>query len=206
MKLAVFGATGRVGSQVVKLALEEGWEVVALVRDEEKAKHMIKGASRIVGDVTNPADVKKTLIGCHMVFSGLSTDKTDTLSKAIPSMIKAMKKEEILRIVTIGTAGILNSRYEKGKYRFQTSESKRKKTFAAEEHVKVYEHFSRSNLDWTIVCPTYLPDGEEQGNIRYEIDYLPIDGKKITVDDTAKFTFECLRNFRFSQKRVGICY
>lgn len=206
MKLAVFGATGRVGSQVVKLALKEGWEVVALVRDEEKAKQMIKGASRVVGDVTNPADVRKTLNGCEMVFSGLSTDKTDTLSKAIPFMIEEMKKAEIKRVVTVGTAGILNSRYEKGKYRFQTPESKRKKTFAAEEHVKVYEHFSRSNLDWTIVCPTYLPDGEEQGHIRYEIDYLPIEGKKITVDDTARFAFDCLRDSRFNQKRVGICY
>ncbi|KHE67463.1 NAD(P)H-binding protein, partial [Halobacillus sp. BBL2006] len=103
-------------------------------------------------------------------------------------------------------AGILKSRYENGKYRFQTPESKRKKTFAAEEHVKVYESLEASSLNWTIICPTYLPKGEEQGSIRYEIDFLPEGGKKITVDDTARFAFQNLKDSSFPKKRVGICY
>ncbi|KHE67056.1 NAD(P)-dependent oxidoreductase, partial [Halobacillus sp. BBL2006] len=104
MKLAVFGATGRVGSQVIKNALNEGWEVSALVRDEKKAERLIQGASWIVGDVTNPSNVQKTLKDCDLVFSALSTDKTDTLSKAIPLIIEKMEQEKLSRFVTIGTA------------------------------------------------------------------------------------------------------
>ena len=36
MKIALFGATGRVGGEVLKLALVEGHEVTVLVRSPEK--------------------------------------------------------------------------------------------------------------------------------------------------------------------------
>ncbi|QAS51725.1 NAD(P)-dependent oxidoreductase [Halobacillus litoralis] len=206
MKLAVFGGTGRVGSSVVKLALSKKMQVKVLIRDRKKAEEMIPEAEHVIGDVTREEDISATLESCDMVFSGLSTDKTDTLSTAFPKIISEMEKQQISRIVTIGTAGILNSRYEQGKYRFETDESKRRKTFAAKEHVKVYQLLSGSHLDWTIVCPTYLPDGDQHTNLRYEIDLLPEGGKKITVEDTAQFAFEELIHKRFLHHRVGICY
>ncbi|MBX0357224.1 NAD(P)-dependent oxidoreductase [Halobacillus sp. Nhm2S1] len=206
MKLAVFGGTGRVGSEIVRLALGDGLEVKALVRDEKQAMEVIPGVEFVIGNAKNEEDVKKTIASCDAVISALNTDKTDTLSKSSLLIVKAMKEEGIKRIVTIGTAGILNSRFEKGKYRYQTNESKRKKTFAAEEHVKVYEALQKSQLDWTIICPTYLPDGERHGNIRFERDLLPEDGKKITVADTAFFAYEELKKKEFLAHRVGICY
>lgn len=206
MKLAVLGGTGRVGAEVVKKALEENMKVKALVRQEEKASDLIPGAEFIVGNVKNKEDVKQTIKGCDAVFSALSTDKTDTLSTALPLIISAMEEEKITRIVTIGTAGILNSRCEQGKYRFQTSESKRKKTSAAEEHAKVYQFLKHSRLEWTIICPTYLPDGDEKGGVRFEHDYLPEEGKEITVGDTAAFAYNEIRDKRFLHHRIGICY
>ncbi|REJ07288.1 NAD(P)-dependent oxidoreductase [Halobacillus trueperi] len=206
MKLALFGGTGRVGSEIVRLALDDEVEVKTLVRDEKRAMEVIPGAEFVIGDAKNEEDVKKTIANCDAVISALNTDKTDTLSKSVPLIIKAMEEEGITRIVTIGTAGILNSRNEDGKYRYQTNESKRKKTFAAEEHVKVYEALKESNLNWTIICPTYLPDGERYGNIRSERDLLPEEGKKITVEDTAFFAYQELHKNAFLYHRVGICY
>ncbi|SFJ62657.1 Putative NADH-flavin reductase [Halobacillus dabanensis] len=206
MKLAIFGGTGRIGSEVARLALKENIEVRALVRDEKRASNIIPGAELIVGDAKVENHIKETIRGCDTVFSGLNTDKTDTLSQAIPLIINTMRDTGIKRIITIGTAGILNSRNEKGKYRFQTNESKRKKTFAAKEHVKVYEALQASSLEWTIICPTYLPDGKRQGCIRFELDQLPENGKKISVDDTAQFAFDELHKDRFVYHRVGVCY
>ncbi|MEC3883743.1 NAD(P)H-binding protein [Halobacillus sp. HZG1] len=206
MKLALFGGTGRVGSEIIRLALDDGVEVKALVRDEKRAMEVIPGAELVIGDAKNEKDVQKTIANCDAVVSALNTDKTDTLSVSVPLIIKAMKEQGIKRIVSIGTAGILNSRFEEGKYRYQTSESKRKKTFAAEEHVKVYEALLESDLDWTVICPTYLPEGERYGNIRFERDMLPEDGKKITVADTAFFTYQELHKKEFVDHRVGICY
>lgn len=42
MKVAVLGATGPTGVEVVKQALELGYDVVALVRDPEKLATLVK--------------------------------------------------------------------------------------------------------------------------------------------------------------------
>lgn len=206
LKIAVFGGTGRVGSSFIRMALDQGHTIQALVRDRDKADDLISKATHIIGDVTQEEDIRATINGCDLVFSSIGTDKTTTLSESMPLIRKVMEKQGITRLVTIGTAGILNSRYEEGKYRFQSSESKRTKTFAAEEHLKAYLELQSSALHWTIVCPTYLPDGEEVGGVRYEIDFLPKEGKKISTNDTARFAFEILDPPSFSKKRVGICY
>ncbi len=87
------------------------------------------------------------------MISCLGTDGDDTLSTAMAHILSVMEEQHIKRLITIGTAGILDSRYEPGKYRFETNESKRKQTRAAKEHAKVYEMLKESSLDWTIICP-----------------------------------------------------
>ncbi|MFP3489601.1 NAD(P)H-binding protein, partial [Staphylococcus sp. SIMBA_130] len=90
-------------------------------------------------------------------------DKTTTLSESTPILLNVMKKQGIKRIITVGTAGILNSRTDPGVYRFESSESKRKTTRAAKEHLAVYELLNKSQVEWTIICPTYLPEGDARG-------------------------------------------
>ena len=90
--------------------------------------------------------------------------------------------------------------------RYQSSESKRKLTRAAEDHHKAYELLKQSSLQWTIVCPTYLPDGDRLGDYRVERDFLPVDGVKIHVSDTAEFTYRQINSNEFINSRVGIAY
>ncbi|KGX85301.1 NAD(P)-dependent oxidoreductase [Pontibacillus litoralis] len=206
MNITIFGATGRVGHQIATLLHEQGHHVQSLVRNKQKAQNLIPFANIIHGDVTSHVDVDRAIKGADYVMSALGTDKTTTLSQAMPLIIQSMYAHQLNRIITIGTAGILNSRCEETKYRYQTAESKRKKTFAAEEHATVYQHLKQSTLDWTIICPTYLPDGGEEGGVRYERHFLPIDGERITTGDTAKFAVDTLKSHSFSKCRVGICY
>lgn len=205
MKIALFGATGRVGQYVLKKALDEGHSVTALVRSPEKlAEH--ERLTLIQGDVRNRADVEKTLTGMEVVLSALGTDKTTTLTEAIQHMIYVMKEMKMKRIVTVGTAGILDSRIEPGKLRYEEKDTFRRSTFAVEEHRKMYELLNESGLDWTVVCPTYLPDGDAEGSYRVERDYLPEGGKRITVGDTADFLFDELVARDYVGSRVSIAY
>ncbi|WP_181349265.1 NAD(P)-dependent oxidoreductase [Thalassobacillus sp. CUG 92003] len=206
MRIAVFGGTGRVGQRFIELAREDGHEVIALVRDKQAIEEKYPDIELVEGDVKNRESVEKTMQNSDMVFSSLGTDKTDTLSTGVPVIIRAMENFHITRIVTIGTAGILDSRSETGKYRFETRESKRKSTFAAKEHLKAYKALQNSQLKWTIICPTYLPSGEEHGNVRHEEDFLPEQGEKITVGDTARFAYHELLYEQLIYHRVGICY
>lgn len=204
MKIALFGATGRVGENILQYALNDGHQVKALVRSKPPFEH--PNLEAVVGDIRKAEDVEKTLEGTVAVFSAIGTDRTTTLSESMPLIINAMKEKKIRRIITIGTAGILNSRMTPGVLRFEGGDSNRKLTFAAEEHAAVFHLLQKTNLEWTIVCPTYLPDGKAYGNYRIEQDYLPEGGKQITVGDTAEFAYKQLENPEFIGSRVGIAY
>ncbi|WP_147803061.1 NAD(P)-dependent oxidoreductase [Alkalicoccus halolimnae] len=208
MKIALFGSTGRVGRIFTERALAEGHHITALIRNQKNLPLSIQNDRNftfITGDAKNEEDIKKIIHDdTDLVFSALSTDKTDTLSKGVPLIIKEMKKKNITRLVTIGTAGILQARSQPETLRYKAKESKRKMTAAAEEHEAVYSLLEKSGLEWTIFCPTYLPEGPAGGEIASEIDYLPEEGTQISTGNTAFFAYENLLNKAFYRKRVGI--
>jgi len=206
MNILILGATGRVGSQIVTYALHDRHHVTVLVRTPEKIQINNEKLTIIQGDVLNKEDIVNAMHGIDVVISALNTDGTTTLSESIPFIIEAMENEGIKRIITIGTAGILQSRTTLDSLRYQSSESKRKSTRAAKEHHKVYDMLKQSTLEWTIVCPTYLPDGERIGKYRIERDFLPEGGVEISVPDTAEFTFRQLKTSEHIKSRVGIAY
>lgn len=83
MKIALFGATGRVGHHMLEKALSEGHSVTALVQSPKKlATH--EKLTAIQGDVRNQQDVDKTISGVDVVLSSLGTGETTILTEAIP--------------------------------------------------------------------------------------------------------------------------
>jgi putative NADH-flavin reductase len=207
LNLLILGGTGRVGSNIVSYPLRDGHQVTVLARTPEKLEFNHDGNLKVIqGNVLNQNDIMAAMRGIDVVISALNTDGSTTLTDSMPLIINAMEQAGIRRIITVGTAGILQSRTSPNLLRYQSSESKRKTTRAAEEHHRAYEMLRASTLDWTIVCPTYLPDEECIGVYRVEIDYLPEGGTKISVSDTAEFVYSQIKNTEFIKLRVGIAY
>ncbi|EJL29068.1 NAD(P)-dependent oxidoreductase [Brevibacillus sp. BC25] len=207
MKLLLLGATGRVGRHILDYALKDGHEITILVRSADKLPHLTDENVRVLtGNVLDQKHVASAMGGVDAVISALGTDKATTLSEGTPHIIEAMKREGVSRIITVGTAGILQSRVSPDLLRYQSSESRQKLTRAAEEHHKAYSLLEQSELDWTIVCPTYLPDGEYTGTYRVEAHQLPVEGMQISVPDTAEFTYQQLSTSEYIRARVGIAY
>jgi uncharacterized protein len=206
VNICLFGATGRVGTIILEKALTNQHSVQALVRDKRKLNNIADGLCVMSGNVLNEADIAQVLSGSDVVISALNTDGTNTLSDSMPIIIKQMKERGIKRIITIGTAGILQARSAPHLYRFQSTESKRKSTRDAEEHLRAYLLLKESGLDWTVVCPTYLPVGERKGHYRYEKDFLPDNPSSISIYDTADFAFQQLFSKQFIGTRVGLTY
>lgn len=206
MNILILGATGRVGSQIVTYALHDRHHVTVLVRTPEKIQINNENLTIIQGNVLNKNDIVRAIDGIDVIISALNTDGTTTLSESMPLIIEAMENEGIKRIITIGTAGILQSKTTPNSLRYQSSESKQKSTRAAKEHHKVYDMLKQSTLEWTIVCPTYLPDGERVGRYRIDRNFLPEGGSEISVPDTAEFTFKQIKASDYIKSRVGIAY
>ncbi|MCK1987805.1 SDR family oxidoreductase [Lysinibacillus fusiformis] len=206
MKILVLGATGRVGRQIVEFALQDQHEVTTFVRDSHKLQLDNKNLHMFQGNVLNKKDLEQAMVNVDVVVSALNTDGNDTLSSSISLILEVMEQYTIKRIITIGTAGILQSRVSPTILRYQSTESKRKSTFAAKEHQYVFEQLHDSNVDWTIVCPTYLPDGSFTGVYRVERNFLPEGGSEISVADTASFAYQQIFSKEFVKTRVGIAY
>jgi uncharacterized protein len=206
INILILGATGRVGCQIVTFALRDRHHVTALVRTPEKIQINNENLTILQGNVLNKDDIVRAMREIDVVISALNTDGTTTLSDSMPLIIEAMENEGIKRIITIGTAGILQSRTSPNTLRYQSSESKRKSVRAAKEHHKVYDMLKQSTLEWTIVCPTYLPDGKSVGNYRVDRNFLPEGGVEISVPDTAEFTYNLIKSNDYLQSRVGIAY
>ncbi|WP_411344274.1 NAD(P)-dependent oxidoreductase [Paenibacillus sp. WLX1005] len=170
------------------------------IRSKDTRLHLL------TGDTRNSTHLFAALNGADAVISAIGTDKSDALTVTMNTLIPLMQQQSITRLITIGTAGILQSRTAADRYRYETAESRQRSTRAAEEHRKVYEWLHESSLQWTIVCPTYLPDGEYTGGYRVERDMLPDGGKQISTGDTAYFTYQQLLDDRYIGYRVGLAY
>lgn len=206
MNICLLGATGRVGSVILEKALSDHHFIQILVRDRNKVTIDHPKLRIIKGNALNENDLSETMIGTDVVISALNTDGSAALSKSMPIIVKQMKAQGIRRIITIGTAGILQSRINPHLYRFQSTESKRKTTKDAEDHLKAFMILKNSGLDWTIVCPTYLPTGDRIGIFRFEKNFLPPDPSSISVFDTADFVYTQLESRQFIGARVGLTY
>ncbi|WEZ08319.1 NAD(P)-dependent oxidoreductase [Priestia flexa] len=204
MNIALLGTTGRVGQQLLELLLENNHKVKALVRNIQRLSISHANLTVIEGDAREEKVLDCLFHGQDVVISTLGTDGANVISESMPVIVKAMNNQGIERIITVGTAGILQTRTEPSLYRFQSSESKRKLTRAAEDHLKGFLTLKESNLLWTIVCPTYLPDGHITERYRVEKNVLPLDGKKISTGDTAHFIYKELLDPQFIRCRVGL--
>ncbi len=158
------------------------------------------------GDTRDSKQLFAALQDAEAVISAIGTDKSDALTVTMKALIPLMQQQDVNRLITIGTAGILQSRTATDKYRYETSESRQRSTRAAEEHRKVYEWLTASSLHWTIVCPTYLPDGDYTGGYRMERDTLPEGGTSISTGDTAYVVYSQLQDERYVGCRIGLAY
>lgn len=100
----VVGATGNVGSQVVRRLLEEGRPVRALSRKPEAAG-LPSGAELVRGDLTDPASLENALTGVGTVFlvwPGVETAHAPAVAKLLATQAR--------HVVYLSSAGIDDAR------------------------------------------------------------------------------------------------
>ncbi|MCA0754321.1 NAD(P)H-binding protein [Paenibacillus sp. N4] len=200
MPILLIGSTGKTGRYIRSGLEERGHRPKLFVRS---AVHAEEGC--FVGDVRRPDDVLEALKGADGVICALGTEGGGTLIAGLRNVIDAMQRLGVRRLVTIGTAGILQSAAEPDLLRYQSSETKRTNHEAAMEHEQVYRELLLAELDWTIVCPTRLVQGEPKAAYRVQRDRLPDGGSQITFADTAAFAVAEYFERKHIGRRVGVC-
>ncbi len=105
LRLALFGATGRVGSELLTQALAAGHDVRALVRSPARLAAISDRLTVVQGNVRDAGAVAETLHGCNAVLSTLgATDKDDPDVRrcGTANIIAAMHSVGIRRLIVMG--------------------------------------------------------------------------------------------------------
>ncbi|MCD1260059.1 NAD(P)H-binding protein [Paenibacillus athensensis] len=210
MHICLLGATGRVGRRLLAQALAEGHRVTALVRSPDKVGQLAdeRKLRLVQGNACTQPDLLTALQGADAVISCLGTDGGTVLTETTPLLLEAMQQLGVRRVIAIGTAGILDSSSHSGLLRYESPDSRRSSTRAAEEHRRAWEQLAAADpaLAWTLVCPTYLPEGERTGRYRMVRDRLPEGGTSISTGDTADCALRQLADDSYLRCRVGLAY
>jgi len=111
MKVALLGATGFVGSAILKEALDRGHKVTAIARDPEKLEKR-NGLIPRKGDVYDTASLAQVIEGNDALISAFNPgwknpNLFDDQVRGTKSIIAAAKMAGIKRVLWVGGAGSL---------------------------------------------------------------------------------------------------
>ena len=102
MKLALFGATGTVGTALLAQALDAGHQLRVLARTPAKIGRSDAALTVLAGDAKDPAAVAATLAGCDGVLSALGGfADSDSIRIGTGLITAAMRAEGIRRLVIV---------------------------------------------------------------------------------------------------------
>ena len=110
-KVAVIGATGFVGKQVVNELSNRGYSVIAIARDSSKVEAK-DNLTAISADVNNVDELAKVLEGSDAVINTFNAGWTnpnlyDDFLNGSRNIEKAVEKSGVKRFITVGGAGSL---------------------------------------------------------------------------------------------------
>ena len=117
----VAGATGGTGQEVVEQAIQKGFRVRALVRDEAKARTLFDDRVQyVVGDVRKPRSLKRTMKGVNQVIctlgSNVQRDPENSPQKVdyagVKALAEAAKAAGVSQFILVSSMGVTHPEHQ----------------------------------------------------------------------------------------------
>ncbi|MGF6549689.1 putative NADH-flavin reductase [Paraburkholderia youngii] len=109
LKIALFGATGMIGSRIAAEAARRGHQVTALVRDPARVPAGVANLHAAQADLLDAASVGAAVRGQDVVASAYAPPQGDlaTLTQATRALVEGVRAAGLKRVVVVGGAGSL---------------------------------------------------------------------------------------------------
>jgi putative NADH-flavin reductase len=209
MKILVFGASGGTGRELLKQALDKGFEVTAFVRDATKVQDFLHPNLAVVsGNVLNVEDVDRTVAGHDAVLYaiGAGPKRTTIREEGTRIVIEAMQAANVNRLVCLSSFGVGDSRTDLSFFtRYVVVGIFLRHAFA--DHERQEAVVKKCTLDWTLVRPPHLKDGAHTGIYQHgmTLAYGDIKGW-ISRSDLADFMLKQLEDGRYIRQAPRVSY
>ena len=212
MKITVFGATGGIGGQVVRQGLDDGHQVVAVVRDGARFElsHPALELVRVPG-LTDPEALTTAVESSDAVISGVGPrgrKAGPVASTATHAILQAMEMAGVRRFVAVSAVPIgpvpdsdswLNRRLI-GPLFNAVLRDLYADLAAMENEIR------RSTTDWTVIRPPRLVNKPATGSYRTAVGGNVPRGYSISRADTAHLMLAVLPDPTTIKQAVGIAY
>ncbi|HVJ06816.1 MAG TPA: NAD(P)-dependent oxidoreductase [Acidisarcina sp.] len=210
MNVVLYGATGMIGSRILRELVSRGHRVTAVARNISKVPTM-PGVEAEQGDVRDPESVAMTAEESDAAISAISPGlnaSQDVLSQDYRSLIAGLKKAGVKRLIAVGGAGSLE--VVPGVQLVDTPDFPAGWKGVALAHRDVLKVLGESGLDWTSLSPAALiQPGTRTGKFRIGKDQLLTDSKgesRISAEDYAVALVDELENPKHVGQRFTVAY
>ncbi len=213
MKIVLIGATGFIGSELLKEALSRGHLVTGIVRHPEKMTGEHPNLTLQKGDVTDEAQAIKLFTGHDAVISsfapGGAADQFEAFQSSYRTIVSAVKKAGVKRLLVVGGAGSLE--VEPGKQLVDAGELPEAwKAGILGLREVLYMLRKEKELEWTFLSPSkVIAPGERTGKFRLGGDQMLTDANgesRISVEDYAVAMIDELEKPAHIRQRFTVGY
>lgn len=203
MKLVVLGANGRTGKLVLRVALERGMDVTAVVRSAGKRPDIWHDKLTVIaGDPCDAAFLKPVFRGQDAVISTLGGRRptkaaTSVYFRSADAIVDAASDAGPKRVLVTSTALLFPAR------RLMDSLLRILVPSVVRSATRMEEILRASDLNWTSARCGFLNDGEEP-LYRAEKGALPEHGTLISRCALARFLVDAIENPNASRAVFGV--
>ena len=209
MRIAVFGANGRIGRAIVVEALQRGHDVTAAVRSPAKMQDTHPRLRVVEAHIDDPSSVEAEVRDHDAVVDsvgGLGHDNPRISIECMEPLTLGLRRAGVKRLLVVGTAGTLQ--VPEGGMRKDQADFPEELKVEAQAQTEVLEYLRRlpnGLLKWTYFSPPALIEpGERTGRLKIGKDRLLFDdnGRSfISNEDFAAATIDELEAPRHVESR-----
>lgn len=203
MQIALFGATGGTGRQLLEQAVRAGHQVTALVRDPAKLGQPPAGVTVVTGNVLQPTDVDQVVAGADAVICSLGSTSNNPdmmVTNGTRHIIDAMQRLNVRRLIVVTSLGVGDSIDQVPFFFKALMKTVLRKAIEDKEAQEAAVRASR--LDWTIVRPGGLTDDPPTG--MYQVGTENLMAGRIARADVADFILKELTRNEYIHQTPGI--
>jgi putative NADH-flavin reductase len=206
MRILVLGATGGTGMQIVRQTVARGHNVTAFVRSPEKLGSFSGLITVKQGNLLDSSALRAVTVGHDAVLSAfgarvpIAPSETHLLRDFATVLSQALREASVKRVILESAAflfkdALIPPAYLLGKLLFPT---------VVADATAMETIIRESDLEWTLLRPPKLTDGEHTGKYRVREGHLPRFGFSISRANVADCFVRMLEDSSASRKIFGV--